>query len=124
MKENKEYQIGEEIKYQLAGWILFIICAIFFIASSLKNHDILTFIGEITAFDRHDFPVIGRFEFAHPLGRRPEAKTGQGGFFGEKLGCGEQDHEGHRRQETGDGMGTDAQPGFPNTGEKGLGCLE
>ena len=47
MKENKEYQIGEEFKYQLAGWILFIICAIFFIASSLKNHDILTFIGGI-----------------------------------------------------------------------------
>ena len=45
MKENQENKIGQEIKCQLAGWILFIICAIFFIASSLKNHDILTFIG-------------------------------------------------------------------------------
>ncbi|MGB9441229.1 MAG: hypothetical protein WCB15_25035 [Desulfobacterales bacterium] len=47
MKENQENQIEKEIKYQLAGWILFIICAIFFIASSLKNHDTLTFIGGV-----------------------------------------------------------------------------
>ena len=47
MKENQESQIGQEIKYELAGWILFIICAIFFVASSLKNHDILTFIGSV-----------------------------------------------------------------------------
>ncbi len=47
MKENQENQIEQETKYQLAGWILFIICAIFFIAASLKNHDILTFIGGV-----------------------------------------------------------------------------
>ena len=47
MKENQEKQIGQEIKYQIAGWILFIICAIFFVASSLQNHDILTFIGGV-----------------------------------------------------------------------------
>ena len=47
MKENQKNQIEQEIKYQLAGWILFIICAIFFIASSLKNHDTLTFIGGV-----------------------------------------------------------------------------
>ncbi len=47
MKENQENQIGQEIKYQLAGWILFIICAIFFVASGLKNHDILTCIGGV-----------------------------------------------------------------------------
>ncbi len=47
MKENQEKQIGQEIKYQLAGWILFILCAIFFIASSLKNRDTLTFIGAV-----------------------------------------------------------------------------
>jgi len=45
MKENQQNQIGQEIRYQLLGWILFIICAIFYIASGLKNHDILTFIG-------------------------------------------------------------------------------
>jgi len=47
MKENQKKQIGQEIKYQIAGWILFIICAIFFIASSFKNHDTLTFIGSV-----------------------------------------------------------------------------
>ena len=47
MKEIQENQSKQEIKYQLAGWILFIICAIFFIASSLKNHDILTLIGSV-----------------------------------------------------------------------------
>lgn len=36
-----------ETKYQVAGWVLFIICAIFFMASSWKNHDTLTFIGSI-----------------------------------------------------------------------------
>jgi len=38
---------GQDLKYQLFGWILFIVCAIFFIASSLKNGDILTFIGSV-----------------------------------------------------------------------------
>lgn len=47
MKEEQESQIGRETKYYLSGWILFIICAIFFIASSLKNHDTLTFIGSV-----------------------------------------------------------------------------
>jgi len=47
MKKNQKNQIGQEIKYQLAGWIFFVICAIFFIASSLKNHDLLAFIGGV-----------------------------------------------------------------------------
>ena len=42
-----ENHVGKDLKYQLLGWILFIVCAIFFIASSLKNGDILTFIGSI-----------------------------------------------------------------------------
>ena len=42
--ENHE---GQDLKYQLVGWILFIVCAIFFIASSLKNGDTLTFIGSV-----------------------------------------------------------------------------
>jgi len=45
MKNNQKNQIRRDIKYQLAGWILFILCAVFFIASSLKNHDTLTLIG-------------------------------------------------------------------------------
>ncbi len=47
MKENQENHNGQDFKYQLAGWILFILCAFFFIASSLKNQDTLTFIGAV-----------------------------------------------------------------------------
>ena len=42
-----EGKFKQELKYHLAGWILFIICAIFFLASSVKNHDVLSFIGSI-----------------------------------------------------------------------------
>ncbi len=47
MDENQENKIGIESKYHIVGWILFIICAIFFMASSLKNQDFLTFIGSV-----------------------------------------------------------------------------
>ena len=45
--KKKQEQFKREMKYHLAGWILFVICAIFFIISSLKNHDILAFIGSV-----------------------------------------------------------------------------
>jgi len=44
MVTDRKKKIGEE-KYQIAGWLLFIVCAFFFIASSLKNGDWLSFIG-------------------------------------------------------------------------------
>ena len=47
MKETMGNHEGQDLKYQLFGWVLFIVCAIFFIASSLKNGDTLTFIGSI-----------------------------------------------------------------------------
>lgn len=40
-------QDKREIKYHLAGWILFVICSIFFIVSSLRNHDTFALIGSI-----------------------------------------------------------------------------
>ncbi len=40
--------MGErEVKYHLAGWVLFILCALFFIASSIKNGDALALIGSV-----------------------------------------------------------------------------
>ena len=45
MKKRKENQHARETMYPLAGWILFVICAILFMASSLKNHDMLAFMG-------------------------------------------------------------------------------
>jgi len=47
MEKNQKNKIGLERKYQLAGWLLFILCAIFFIASSLKNQDMLAFVGSV-----------------------------------------------------------------------------
>jgi predicted membrane channel-forming protein YqfA (hemolysin III family) len=47
MKETMENHKRQDLKYHLFGWILFIVCAIFFIASSLKNGDTLTFFGSI-----------------------------------------------------------------------------
>jgi energy-coupling factor transporter transmembrane protein EcfT len=47
MKEIQENQKEQEGKLQLMGWILFVLCAFFFIASSLKNRDTLTLIGSV-----------------------------------------------------------------------------
>ena len=63
MKENQENHKGQDFKYQLAGWIIFIVCAIFFIASSLKNRDTLTFIGGVIF-------LIACIVFLIPLVRR------------------------------------------------------
>lgn len=43
----KEIQKIQENRQQLVGWILFVLCALFFIASSIKNRDTLTFIGSV-----------------------------------------------------------------------------
>jgi len=36
-----------ERRAHLAGWVLFIVCALFFLAAALKNRDILTLIGSL-----------------------------------------------------------------------------
>lgn len=54
MKNNVSENTGNAdrrtIRYQLAGWILFVLCAIFFMASSLKNFDVPAFIGSLIFF--------------------------------------------------------------------------
>ena len=47
MKTNRKKHKEQDFKYQLSGWILFILCAVFFLASSIKNQDMLTFIGSV-----------------------------------------------------------------------------
>ncbi len=47
MNTHQENNKGQDFTYQVAGWILFILCAILFIASSLKNQDTLAFIGSV-----------------------------------------------------------------------------
>jgi len=47
MSEKQTTRIQAKTKYQITGWILFIICAIFFMAASLVNHDMLTLFGSV-----------------------------------------------------------------------------
>lgn len=47
MKKDSKKPIQEDTKYQLAGWVLFILCAVLYAVSSLRNHDILSFIGSL-----------------------------------------------------------------------------
>ena len=63
MKKIQENQNEQEIKLQLVGWILFVLCAFFYIASSFKNRDTLTFIGSV-------FFLISCIVFIIPLVRK------------------------------------------------------
>ena len=37
----------KQINQALVGWLVFVVCALFFIASSLRNRDVLTLIGGV-----------------------------------------------------------------------------
>ena len=50
----------QKTRYQLYGWVLFILCAVFFIASSLKNADYLGLVASIIF-------LIACFVFIIPL---------------------------------------------------------
>ena len=50
MKEKRKDQTATGIRFQLSGWILFIICAVLFILSGVKNHDPLMLIGSVIFF--------------------------------------------------------------------------
>ncbi|WP_084071610.1 DUF3784 domain-containing protein, partial [Desulfocicer vacuolatum] len=47
MKKSQKNQNEQENKQHFVGWMLFVLCAVFFIASSIKNRDVLTLIGSI-----------------------------------------------------------------------------
>jgi len=52
MKQHSENEKSSqerirEVRYQLWGWILFMVCAVFFIAAGIKNRDVLTLVGSI-----------------------------------------------------------------------------
>lgn len=38
---------SRELKLQLWGWIVFIICSVLFIVSSIRNRDVLSFVASI-----------------------------------------------------------------------------
>ncbi len=45
-----DYSKDQESKFYLFGWILFLVCAVLFIASSIKNHDIIALAASIVFF--------------------------------------------------------------------------
>lgn len=47
MKQDLGQMQEKHIRYQIAGWFLFILCAVLFAVSGLKNRDMLTFAGSI-----------------------------------------------------------------------------
>ena len=47
MTDRRKYKRKRKDRYALAGWLLFILCAVFYLASSLKNHDPLAVIGSV-----------------------------------------------------------------------------
>jgi hypothetical protein len=51
---------NQKMMYQLCGWGLFVLCAVFFIASSLKNADMLGLVASIIF-------LIACFVFIIPL---------------------------------------------------------
>lgn len=63
MKEIRKGQEERDLKLQLIGWILFVLCAVLFLASSVKNRDVLTFIGSV-------FFLVSCFFFIIPLVER------------------------------------------------------
>ena len=47
VNEKRNKSANRERRAHLAGWVLFIVCALFFMAAALKNHDMLTLIGSL-----------------------------------------------------------------------------
>lgn len=63
MKPDPEGQTDKQVRYQIIGWILFIVCALFFAAAGLKTQDMLTFAGSMVfliACIVFLIPLIGR----------------------------------------------------------------
>lgn len=47
MKKNKELIENNAVLYQLVGWLLFILCALCFLVSSLVNQDFWALSGSL-----------------------------------------------------------------------------
>jgi hypothetical protein len=56
--KNKPSQ--QDLKFQLFGWILFIICALLFLASSIRNQDVIAIIASLVF-------LVACFVFMYPI---------------------------------------------------------
>lgn len=59
-----------EMSFSLWGWILFVVCALFFIASSLQGRDVLGIIGSLIF-------LAACFVFLYPLVIRNRREQGK-----------------------------------------------
>ncbi len=62
----------QELKYHAFGWILFLICAVLFIASSIRNQDTMALIGSVLF-------LLACFAFLIPLVRNLRQDDGDSG---------------------------------------------
>ncbi len=47
MQANQINHKGQDLKWQITGWMLFVVCAVLFIASSINNQDTLACIASV-----------------------------------------------------------------------------
>jgi hypothetical protein len=47
MKTSKEHRPDHTNRQAILGWVLFVLCAVLFMAAAWKNRDILTFLGSV-----------------------------------------------------------------------------
>ncbi len=74
MDKTRDAQNKPKTRYQLAGWLLFVLCALFFIASSVHNGDTLTFIGSVIF-------LVACVVFIVPVIRESKAAGDRGNHF-------------------------------------------
>lgn len=78
MTEGERNRQVRDLEFQLLGWILFIVCAICFIASGWKNQDILSFVGSIVFFIACIFfviPLVGKYQQLKQLDHSDRSKA-------------------------------------------------
>jgi len=59
-----------EMRFSLCGWVLFVVCALFFIASSLQDLDLLSLIGSMIF-------LAACFVFLYPLVKKNDRDQGK-----------------------------------------------
>jgi hypothetical protein len=47
MQAPKGPKLREDLRHAIWGWLLFVVCALFFMAAAWRNRDVLTFVGSL-----------------------------------------------------------------------------
>lgn len=63
MLQPMEQRMSRDERYQLVGWVLFIVCALFYIAASIESGSVTSFIGSVVF-------LVACFVFVIPLLRK------------------------------------------------------